>query len=397
MGLFEKLFNSMKVKSAEKEERKISEEEAKFNSLNLKEQKAYIEDILSKYVGEEQLKKLINAKPYIFPRIIDKCGTYSLVDVATKKGVSVLDLLGKNSKLQDETIVNIAAKNQPELVFSNLLPKIYKDMISVSTIESLFCKNPAVVLSDCAALKTIIETKGIRKDGKEQVRHSTLKAQLLRATNLYMRPQIYKDNGFDSYAKAIADSIKGAEFVKNLEKMTSSLTTAANEILTKSPEKAKSSSASALHNWNNRVAHKLPKLAKSELTKSKVLEQSKANVVRAKWHKLLCGLLSNPALNSFTHKEKVSLVKDCVSVMPEVYYELSSMGLKDIANESSIQLRAYEAYKKLGDIDSAYYLIEYIGDEQGKKIMARGKANATRKANKANKKASKPAEESIER
>ena len=126
------------------------------------------------------------------------------------------------------------------------------------------------------------------------------------------------------------------------------------------------------------------------------MEESKLKVAREKWHKLICGLLSNPAINSFTKAEKVSLVKDCVSVMPEVYYELSSLGLKEIAAESSIQLRAYETFKKLKMKESAEYLLEYIGEEQSKKVISKSKANTTRKANKANKKAVKQTEASKE-
>lgn len=392
MGIFEKLLNGIKFIGSEKEEKKISVEEAKFNSLDLAQQKIYINEILKK--DDKKLLKYIETKPYILPHIMDKIENrdfVSYIDIATKKGVNILDLLGKNPNINDKLIVNIGVMNDPDLIFSSKLPKKYKDMVSAEILIQLFLSNPAVVLSDCAELQTSIKVKGVRKDGKEQVRAVSLKSQLLRAINLYMRPESYKDNGFDKYAKIIANQINGPVFLKNLEKITSTLTTAANEVLTKMPEKAKSSSSSALHNWNNRVAHKLPKLAKSDLKKSKVLQASKAKVVREKWYKLLCGLLSNPSINSFSKEEKISLVKDCVTALPEIYYELAALELKDIAKETSIQLYTYETFKKLKMEDSAEGLLDYIGEEQKKKVISRSKANQTRKAN-AKKKSSKKEE-----
>lgn len=383
MNIFEKLFESIKLKREESVAKKVSREEAAFNNLSIEEQNSKINEILQ--LDNKRLEKLIEKKPSVLSIIMGKIDDkeyLKLIDIGTKNGANVLDLVGKSTNIPDKIIVNIGVLNQPNLIYSRLMPKKYKDMVSAASLVELFLSDPGVALSDCQELETKIKIKGVKKDGKEYTRYTSLRSQLLRAINLYMRPRIYKDNGFDKYAKSIADKINGAEFVKALENLTSSLTTAANEVLSKMPEKAKSSSSSTLHNWNNRVAHKLPKLAKEEFRKTKALKDSKQNVVREKWHKLLCGLLSNPAINSFSKTEKVSLVKDCVTALPEIFYDLKSLGLKDMAKNSAIQLYTYQTFKSLKMKEEAESLLEFIGEEQKKKVLSRHKANITRKANK---------------
>lgn len=379
MGIVD-LFSKLKSKRGEK---KVSSEETKYNSLSLDEQKVFVNKIME--LSDAKLKKYIEKRPFDLAHIMDKVDErdyMGLIDIATKKGASVVDLVGKNPNISDKDIINAGVKNQPNIIYGNGMPKMYKDMITANTLITLFLSDPAVVLSGCKELGSSVEVRGVKKDGQEYVKHPTLKTQLLRAINLYMRPEIYKKNGFDDFAKSIADRVNGAEFVKALENMTSLLATAGNEVLTRTPEKAKSSSASTLHNWNNRVAHKLPKLAKSEVKRAKVLKESKLEVVRSKWYKLLCGLLSNPAINSFKEREKVSLVKDCITVIPEIYYDLPALNLKDIAEKSVIQYSAYKTFKSLKMHDEAKGLLEYLGEKESKKVVASTKAVAKRKANK---------------
>ena len=393
MGIID-LFSSIKTK---RDEKKVSVEESKFNSLSLEEQEMYINKIME--LSNQKLAKHIEKRPYdlshIMHRVADR-NYRELVDIATKKGASVVDLVGKNPEIDDKVIVNIGVKNQPDAIYGSTLPKQYKDMVSAETLVKLFLSNPAVVLSGCKELNSTVEVKGVKKDGTECVRYPKLKTQLLRAINLYMRPNIYKNNGFDSFAKSVADKVNGAEFVKSLENLTSSLATAGNEVLTKTPEKAKSTSASALHNWNNRVAHKLPKLAKSEIKREKALKSSKLNVAREKWYKLLCGLLSNPSINSFTEKEKISLVKDCVTASPEIYYDLKSLGLKDIAQKPIIQYSAYKTFKSLKMHEEAKALLDYIGEKESKKVLASTKAVKARKVSKKSEKTEEPKEETVQ-
>ena len=164
--------------------------------------------------------------------------------------------------------------------------------------------------------------------------------------------------------------------------MTTRSITAANETLKQDPQKGSVVPAKTLHNWNNRVLYTIPNQARRETKKS-------ANKYEA-YREYLLGLLQNPSLNSFTETEKTKLVKKCVSIVPEVFFDLDKVkGYENVKNKLTVQLTAYETLKKMGNKEDAELLLSDIGAEQSKKVLAKAKANVTRKANK---KASKKAE-----
>lgn len=374
MGFFKNIFNSLKEKKANKEEEQ-------FNNLSAENKTIYLNKV--KNLSETQLEKAIEKQPYLLPHIIAdlKVDNYiKLIDIATKKGVDLFDLIDKNSIIENNTIVNIAVENQPALVLElDDMPNL-QEMITPETLIQAFVKNPEVLFSNCPALNKRIVLMGQDKEGKVAKRSSTLRAQLQRAMNLYFRPESNMKNGFDDFAKSIAEQINDAKFVEIVagNKMTTRVTTAANETLKRSPEKGRVVPAKTLHKWNNRVMYTIPNEARKGLKKSKVSYET--------YTKYLTGLLSNPSLNSFTNEERTRLVKRCVSIVPELYFELRSLNHADSAEKLTVQLSAYEAFKAMKKDDYADALLDYLGKEQSKKILAKSKANATRKANKKAKK-----------
>ena len=93
--------------------------------------------------------------------------------------------------------------------------------------------------------------------------------------------------------------------------------------------------------------------------------------------------LKNPALNAFDQKTKNKLVRRCVEVWPETYFELKNIkGLENTANCLTVQMSAYKTLKSRKQTELLDKLASQIGDEQTKKVVARNKANQTRKQNK---------------
>ena len=333
MGFFKNIYNSIK-------ERKATKEEEQFNKLSADEKVEYLDKIAS--LDDVKLKKAIEKQPYLLPHLISSLESniyVDLIDIATKKGVDLFDLIDKNPNINNTSIINITAKNQPELILElDDMPNL-QEKITTDTVIAAFIKNPEVLFSNCPALNQRIVLRGKDKEDKEVKRSSTLRVQLQRAMNLYFRPEAEMKNGFDNFAKSIAEQINNKKFAEIVagNKMTTRVTTAANETLKRSPEKGRVVPAKTLHNWNNRVMYTLPNEARKGIRKSKVSYKTYANY--------LMGLLSNPALNSFSKEEKTRLAKRCVSIVPELYFELSSLNHAESAEQLTVQLSAYEAYK----------------------------------------------------
>ena len=374
MGLFKNLFNSIKEKKANKEEEQ-------FNNLSTESKLDYLNKVKS--LSEDKLEKTIEKRPYLLPHIIsdlDVNNYIKLIDIATQKGVDLFDLIDKNSVIDNNTIINVAVENQPELVLElDDMPNL-QEMITPETLIKAFVKNPEVLFSNCPALNKKIVLRGQNQEGEEAKRSSTLRVQLQRAMNLYFRPEAYMKNGFDNFARSIAEQINNEKFAEIVagNKMTTRVTTAANETLKRNPEKGRVVPAKTLHKWNNRVMYTVPNEVRKGLKKSKVSYET--------YTKYLSGLLSNPSLNSFTKEERTRLVKRCVSIVPELFFELKSLNHVDSAGKLTVQLSAYEAFKTMKKYDYADTLLDFIGKEQSKKVLAKSKANATRKANKKAKK-----------
>ena len=374
MGFLRDLFNNRK-------KQKETEEEKKFNNMPLQNRYEMCERELG-FEGKKDLERLITKKPYMLPYMIadlDVDNLEKLVDIATKKNVDIDNLIGKSSVIPDETIVNIAVKNKPELVLELDTRKDLQNMITTDTLIEAFTKDPNVIYSDCAALDAEIKVKGIDKDGNETERKLKLKPQLQRAMNLYFRPEAMRKNGFDDYAKSIADRIDTNLFMAKIfsNKMTTRSTTAANEMLKQNPEKASVAPAKTLHNWNNRVLHTVPNQAR---------KIKNAEVRYNKYKDYLLGLLENSALNSFTKEERKSLLKKCVLVAPDLYYSVSVNKLyNDIFEDKkaceNLQYLTYKAYKLQKRPEAANEFLAELPEENQKRVMSKFKATATRKAN----------------
>lgn len=374
MGILKELFLNSK-------KQRVAEEEAKFVALPAKKKEEICKKILQ--LDKNGVKNIIAKKPYILPQVISDLNLDNLtelVDLATKNGVSVYDLIDKSKKISNEAIVNIAVKNQPELVLElDDMPQL-QDLINVETLVEAFTKNPEVIFSECKALNKKIMVTGTKRDGTEGTRHSKLKTQLQRAMNLFFRPESYKGNGFDEFAKSIADQIDAVAFMKKIfgSKMTTRSTTAANEMLKREPEKGSVVPAKTLHNWNNRVLYTIPNQAKRKV--------SKRDGLYAKYTSHLFGLLHNPALNTFSEEEKTRLVKKCVSIVPDLYNMLlGSEAFAEIVKKLTVQLTTYETFKKMGLENEAKDFLASIGEEQSKSVLSRAKANVTRRTNKKSK------------
>jgi hypothetical protein len=384
MGIFREFINSRKKK-------KETLEEKKFNALSVEQKKEVCDKVLQ--LNGNGIENMISKKPYILPYIIADVKVEEverLVDIATKKGVSVYDLIDKNNRFANSAILNIAAKNQPELILELDDMPALQDLITSDTLIEAFTKNPEVLFSNCKALESSIKTFGTKRDGTEGVRYTKLKTQLQRAMNLYFRPESYSSNGFDDFAWSIAGRIDDNTFGQKVasNKMTTRSTTAANETLKQDPNKGAVVPAKTLHNWNNRVLHTLPNEVRKKLRKSKVNY--------SEFQKYIIGLLKNPSLNSFSDKEKTKLAKKCVSILPEVYFELSKIAaFEDTAKELTVQLTAYETFKKQKKDVEALKLLGTLSEKEVKKLEARVKANKTRKANKTKKKATKAEDQTL--
>ena len=297
-----------------------------------------------------------------------------LVNIATKQGVNLYDLVDKGSNLSNEEIVNIAVRNQPELVLELDDKPRYQDLISVETFIEAFANNPMVILSNCKALKEKIEVVGKNADGTEKRQKSNLRAQCLRALNMYYRPKTKVKNGFNDYAIKIVEKIeKNAEFEKNLQnkRILTRSTTVANESIKKDASKSKYFPADALKLNNNKVLFLIPR----------TLHFGKLDYEKQK--NIILEFLKNPSLNAFENKTKEKFVKRCVKYWPEIYFELKNIqGLEFTANSLTVQLSAYATFSARDKDYSAKIILKEVDEERAKKILAKEKANNTRYANK---------------
>ncbi len=369
MGILKELIKLTK-------EKKISLEEEKFNNYS-DVRKMAILDSVKELTGKE-LEKAIESKPYYLPHIIGKIEDeilINLVNIATKKGVSVYDLIDKSNVISNTVIVNIAVVNQPELVLElDDMPEL-QDLITSKSLIEAFIKNPEVVFSECKALNSKVILRGKDRTGKDITRVTTLKKQFQRAINLYFRPNAYKGNKLDNFAKSIADRIDNVAF-KNIiggNRMTTRLSTAANETLKADPEKARVFPAKALKNWNNRTLYVVPNEVR------KAIKNQKVNYSEYYGHML--GELNNPSLNSFSQKERTNFAKKCVAICPEIFFALDKIkAFADISKMLTVQLSAYEAFKDNKQLQKE--VLKMVDPEQQKKLLAKVKSNETRRANK---------------
>ena len=402
MGIFKDFFNTLK-------ERKTTREEEKFNKLDATEKQIILNKVLEQKNNAKVMAGIIEKEPYLLPYLIadlkgDNVDVLPLVDIALSKGVNIYDILDKNNDITNEEVVNLAVANHPDIIFELEDNKKYANLLTVDTIISAFRKNPEVMFSDCAVLDSAITLSMTAickksKDGKNVfvreyeegaelgegeyvatlTRQTTLRTQLKRALNLYFRPESYSARHFDYYAKEIANGINGEKFVEKVQgnRMTTRVTTAANETLKRNPEKGKVVPASTLHRWNNRVLYTLPSEARKQFKKN-----ANDALTYVAYLQYLTGLLENPSLNSFTEEEKTRLAKRCVSIIPDIYEGLYYMnGYEKIAEKLTVQLSAYEAYKAQGDEAGAKRLLQSLSEKQAKKLLAKNKANGTRRKN----------------
>ena len=96
-------------------------------------------------------------------------------------------------------------------------------------------------------------------------------------------------------------------------------------------------------------------------------------------------ILRSSSINTLPEKTKENLVRRCVSIWPEIFFELKNINtLKLTASSLPVQMSAYKAMKdrKLEDMKAEF--VAEIGGADTKKVEARTKANATRKKNKIN-------------
>ena len=373
MGIISEIFKSRR-------EKKAQQEQQRFDEMNETERSSYLRDIVK--MPEQKIKEEIEKKPYILPYIFGDLNTKNLndlVDIATKNNVSIYSLVDKNENISNATIINIAVENQPELVLELDDMENLQDLISSEALITAFTKNPEVLFSNCKALKTRITLKGDKKGDKDVVRVSTLRAQLQRALNLYFRPEAYRGNKLDDFAKGIADRIQTDSFLKIVEsnKMLIRSTTAANETLKRNPEKGRVIPAKALKNWNNRTLYVIPNEAR------KKLKIKGEQLYYTKHYNYVLGLMKNSSLMSFSKEELTRFAKRCVSVCPDVFFALDKIkAFEGVSDELTIQITAYETFKKYGDKILQERVLDCVNPEQQKKLLAKVKANETRKANK---------------
>lgn len=378
MGIFKEYVKALK-------NNRLVKNEANFEKMNEKERKKLISTI--KKLDEKKLEREIEKAPYIFPHVIgdlkvSKETMEKLVAIASKNDVNVYDMIDKKSILTNAEIVNVAVKNQDGLFFELEDMPALQDLITTETLIELFVNNPEVIFANYKLLDKKFEIEGINKDGKESKRSTTLRKQFQRALNIYFRPNTYRGNKFDEFAKSIADKISTEQFNKLVQenKVLTRSTTAANEILKKEPQKGEIMPAKALKRWNNRVLYTIPNQIRKEL-KSKVSADRYKKFV-----KYNLGLLQNSSLGAFTEKERTKLAKRCVTICPEIFFELTNINeFAHTAKELTVQLSAYKALKDRGQTELKDKLLSNVGEAQSKKIVARDKANTTRNKNKAKK------------
>ena len=379
MGILKEIFKKVK-------DEKTLKEEGKFNKLSDAQKNEVVNGLLR--LDDYQLQKKISAHPYLMPYLMakkDMSHIYpvGLVDIALEKGVSIYDLLDKSTTVSNDTIINHAIIGHPEIVFEIEDKKQYADHIWDWALEKAFIKNPQIMFSSLKKLDEPIElTRYEYVDGERKIfiRKSTLRKVFQRALNLYFRPEAYSEKQFDDWSKEIAGLINVDNFVEKVQdnKMITRVTTAANETLKRNPEKGSVIPGSALHMNNNKVMYVIPNQARKALKHSN-------NNYDAYW-KYMTGLLMNPALNTASNAEKTRLVKRCVSIIPEIYFGLHKVaGYENVLNQLTVRVTAYETFRKQNKDFEADALLQHISEEDQKKVLARAKANVTRKKNKAQK------------
>ena len=130
----------------------LEEREAKFKALSVKEQEAIVNKLLGHKDDEAFLAETVEKEPYLLGYLIGKLkgkNVLPLVEIATKNGASVYDLIDKNLSIANATIVNIACENQPELILElEDMPNL-QDTVTAETVIKAFVKNPLILLSSC--------------------------------------------------------------------------------------------------------------------------------------------------------------------------------------------------------------------------------------------------------
>jgi len=156
-----------------------------------------------------------------------------------EKGISIYDILDKNTYVSNTQIVNLDVANHPE-VLTEIEDKLqYEDLLTAETIFEAFKKNPEVLYSVVDVLDTKIKLTRKDENGKMLSRNSTLRKQLKRSLNLYFSQESYTENNFDDFALSLTSDINQEKFclIVQSNKMTTSVTTTANETLKRNPEK----------------------------------------------------------------------------------------------------------------------------------------------------------------
>ena len=398
MGIFKNLFsffnrkkdtiqqnqNNQNAKAkSEKPEQVNYITEAQFEKLPDAEKNAYLTNIMN-MLSESDIESAVKKTPFVLKNIIgglkvsEDCGK-KLVDIATKAGESVYDLIDKGAIVSNEDIVNIAVINQPELILElDDMPRL-QDMITRGTFIYAFAKNPTVILSNAKVLKQKFTIDYVDKNGKDAKRNVNLRSQLLRAINLYYRPNATASSGYDKFAYRITTLMEANEnFATAIKgkKITTRLATPVNEMIKQNPSSGRYLPGESLKLNNNKVLYLTPKQIRLKNARTKEYNDVVQEVV---------DFLKNPALNAFDQNTKNKLVRRCVEVWPETYFELKNIkGLEDTANCLTVQMSAYKTLKNRKQTELLNKLAGQIGEEQTKKVVARNKANQTRKQNKGN-------------
>lgn len=352
-----------------------------FENLSFEQQNEYLDSITSiSNIGE--LSYAVAKSPFVLGYVmdslnVDESAKKLLISIATKNGANVYDLLDRDSKISNETIINIAVANQPHLIFELQSDKTLQDMITPDAFIEAFAKNPTVLISDCKALKAKLRLKVQRKDGTEVTYNTTVRTQCMRAINLFYRDRKSKSD-YDAFARTILQKICCEdEFYKQLRDRTmlTRSTTSANECIKRRVEDARFLPAQSLRLNKNKVLYSVPRQAKKEQTKESY----------DYYKNVMLQFLRSSSINTLPEKTKENLVRRCVSIWPEIFFELKNINtLKLTASSLPVQMSAYKAMKdrKLEDMKAEF--VAEIGGADTKKVEARTKANATRKKNKIN-------------
>ena len=374
MGIIKDFFDLRK-------KNKVVVDGKKFEELSEEEQTKECNKLLASK-DYNDLKKNLAKKPYLLPHVVadldlDNEQMKEIIYIGTKENDFDLDkLLERANNISKQDIVEIALKNRPDFAVEKYNRPDILNHLGTNAIIDIFAKYPAIIKANCDVLKEPVKLYGKDKDDKVITRKSTLLAQLKRALNLYFRPEAEQKNGFDSFALEIVSKIDDKPFLESVfsENMIKYIPTAANEMLKRNPEKARLVPGKTFHLWNNRTFYVVPNEVRKNLRKTQV-EYKKAR-------ELQLGELKNASLKSFSETEKINLAKKCVKNVPENYFDICTLeNYSEVKKNLAVQLYTYLAFKKQGKKDGIVALFKEVGAESEKKILARAKANATRKAN----------------